>query len=49
MAALTERGVRYKQQRWRDPEAGLKHGTGKPTRGLSSGVRMKAGAIAALP
>ncbi len=48
MAALTERGVRYKQQRRRDPEAGLEHGNGKPTRGLS-GVKMKPGAIAAFP
>jgi phage/plasmid-associated DNA primase len=48
MAALTERGVRYKQQRRRDPDAGLKHGNGKPTRGLS-GVKMKPGAIAAFP
>jgi P4 family phage/plasmid primase-like protien len=46
MAALIEHGVRYKQQRWRDPEAGLKHGNGKVTRGLS-GVKMKPGAIAA--
>jgi hypothetical protein len=46
MAALTERGVRYIQRRWRDPDAALKHGNGKVTRGLS-GVKMKPGAIAA--
>src|SRR6267378_1383419 len=28
MAALTERGVRYKQCRWRDPDAALTHGNG---------------------
>ena len=42
LAALTERGVRYKRRRWRDPEAGLKHGNGKPTRGFT-GVKMKQG------
>jgi P4 family phage/plasmid primase-like protien len=48
MAALTERGVRYKRQRWRDPAAGLKHGNGTPTRGLS-GVKMKPDGMAAHP
>src|SRR5439155_23939707 len=36
------------QGRWRDPEAALKNGNGKVTRGLS-GVKMKRGAIAAFP
>jgi P4 family phage/plasmid primase-like protien len=44
MAALTERGVRYKQRRWRDPEAAVKRGNGKVTRGLS-GLKMKPDAV----
>ena len=48
MAALTERGVRYHRRRWRDPEAGLKHGNGTPTRGFT-GAKMKAEALAAFP
>ena len=36
------------QRRWRDPDAALKHGNCKVSRGLS-GVKMKQGAIAAFP
>lgn len=46
MAALTEKGVRDKQRRWHDPVAGLKHGNGKVSRGLSR-VRMKRDVLAA--
>jgi len=48
LAALTDRGVRYQRRRWRDPEAGLKHGNGKPTRGFT-GAKMKLGAMADFP
>ena len=48
MAALTERGVRYKQRRWRGSDAALTHGNGKVTRGLS-GVKVKPDAVAAVP
>jgi hypothetical protein len=48
LAALTERGVRYQRRRWRNPDAGLKHGNGTPTRGFT-GAKIKAGTMAALP
>jgi phage/plasmid-associated DNA primase len=48
MATLAERGVRYNQRRWRDPDAALKHGNGKVTRGLSGG-QDEAGRNSSLP
>ena len=48
MAALAERGVRYTRRRWRNPEAGLKHGNGKPTR-ILSGLKIKPDAVVGTP
>ena len=45
---MLQRGVRYKQRRWRDRAATVKHGNVKVTRGFI-GLKVKPDAMAAFP
>jgi hypothetical protein len=45
---VLQRGVRYKQRRWRDRAATVKHGNVKVTRGFI-GLKVKPDAMAAFP